>query len=45
MTSPQSSLVIYHAEPGTPSAQALTLLATTAAGEREPVRSLATDEH
>ena len=37
------TLVIYHAEPGTPSAQALTLLATTAAGEREPVRSLATE--
>jgi hypothetical protein len=37
------TLVIYHADPGTPSAQALTLLATTAAGEREPVRSLTTD--
>src|ERR1700716_2715675 len=37
------TLVIYHAEPGTPSAQALTLLATSAAGEREPVRSLATE--
>ena len=37
------TLVIYHAEPGTPSAQALTLLAATAAGEREPVRTLATD--
>ena len=37
------TLVIYHTEPGTPSAQALTLLATTAAGEREPVRSLATE--
>ena len=35
------TLVIYHAEPGTPSAQALTLLATTAADAREPVRSLA----
>jgi transcriptional regulator with XRE-family HTH domain len=37
------TLVIYHAEPGTPSAQALTLLAATAAGEREPVRSLAAE--
>jgi transcriptional regulator with XRE-family HTH domain len=37
------TLVIYHAEPGTPGDQALTLLATTAAGEREPVRSLATE--
>ena len=37
------TLVIYHAEPGTPSAQALTLLATTAAGEREPVRTLANE--
>jgi transcriptional regulator with XRE-family HTH domain len=35
------TLVIYHAEPATRSAQALTLLATTVAGEREPVRSLA----
>jgi transcriptional regulator with XRE-family HTH domain len=31
------TLVIYHAEPGTPTAQALTLLATTAAGERDSV--------
>src|SRR5438105_1131602 len=37
------TLVIYHAEPGTPGDQALTLLATTAAGEREPVQSLATE--
>jgi transcriptional regulator with XRE-family HTH domain len=37
------TLVIYHTEPGTPTAQALTLLAATAAGEREPVRSLATE--
>ena len=35
------TLVIYHAEAGTLTAQALALLATTAAGEREPVRSLA----
>ena len=34
------TLVIYHAEAGTPSAQALALLATTATAEREPVRSL-----
>jgi transcriptional regulator with XRE-family HTH domain len=37
------TLVIYHAQPGTPSAQALTLLATAAADAREPVRSLATE--
>ena len=37
------TLVIYHAEPGTPSAQALALLAASAAGVREPVRTLATD--
>jgi transcriptional regulator with XRE-family HTH domain len=33
-------LAIYHAEPGSASAQALALLASAAAGEREPVRSL-----
>jgi transcriptional regulator with XRE-family HTH domain len=32
------TLVAYHAEPGSPSAQALALLATTAASEPEPVR-------
>lgn len=37
------TLVIYHAEPGTPTAQALTLLAATAAGEREPVRTITTE--
>jgi hypothetical protein len=37
------TLVIYHAEPGSPSAQALTLLATAAAGEREPIRTLAAE--
>ena len=37
------TLVIYHAEPGTATAQALTLLATTAAGEREPVRTITTE--
>ena len=37
------TLVIYHTEPGTPSAQALALLAASAAGVREPVRTLATD--
>jgi transcriptional regulator with XRE-family HTH domain len=37
------TLVIYHAEPGSRSAQALTLLATAAAGEHEPIRTLATD--
>jgi hypothetical protein len=34
-------LVAYHAAPGSPSAQALALLATTAAGEREAVRAVA----
>jgi hypothetical protein len=33
-------LVAYHAAPDSPSAQALTLLATTATGEREPIGSL-----
>jgi transcriptional regulator with XRE-family HTH domain len=37
------TLVIYHAESGTPTAQALTLLAASAAGEREPVRTIATE--
>ena len=37
------TLVIYHAEPGSRSAQALALLSTTAVGEREPVRSIATE--
>jgi transcriptional regulator with XRE-family HTH domain len=37
------TLVINHAEPGTPTAQALTLLAATAAGEREPVRTITTE--
>ncbi len=37
------TLVIYHAEPGSRSAQALTLLSTTAVREREPVRSIATE--
>ncbi|HUE25449.1 MAG TPA: helix-turn-helix transcriptional regulator [Solirubrobacteraceae bacterium] len=34
------TLVIHHAEPGTRSAQSLALLAASAAGEREPVRTL-----
>lgn len=37
-------LVVYHAEPGTPTAQALALLATAAAGEREPVRTFQTSQ-
>jgi transcriptional regulator with XRE-family HTH domain len=37
------TLVAYHAEPGSPSAQALALLATSAAGEREPARSFQTE--
>jgi transcriptional regulator with XRE-family HTH domain len=39
----RQTLGVYHAEPGSPSAEALALLATTAAGEREPVRRLQTD--
>jgi hypothetical protein len=35
----RQTLVVYHAAPGSASAQALALLATTAADEREPVRS------
>ncbi|MGZ6668967.1 MAG: MmyB family transcriptional regulator, partial [Solirubrobacteraceae bacterium] len=35
----RQTLCIYHAAPGGRSAQALALLATTIAGEREPVRS------
>jgi transcriptional regulator with XRE-family HTH domain len=38
----RQTLVVYHAEPGSPSAQALALLATTAGGEREPIRGLQT---
>jgi hypothetical protein len=32
-------LIAYHAEPGSPSAQGLALLASAAAGAREPLRS------
>ena len=32
------SLIVYHAEPGSPSAQALALLASAIADTREPVR-------
>jgi transcriptional regulator with XRE-family HTH domain len=39
----RQTLVVYHAQPGSPSAQALALVATSAAGEREPVRSLQAD--
>jgi transcriptional regulator with XRE-family HTH domain len=39
----RQTLVIYHAAPGSPTAQALALLATTTAGEREPIRTLATE--
>ena len=35
----RQTLCIYHAAPGSRSAQALALLATTIAGEHEPVRS------
>jgi transcriptional regulator with XRE-family HTH domain len=34
----RQTLFVYHAEPGSPSAQGLALLATAAAREREPVR-------
>jgi hypothetical protein len=37
------TLVVYHAEPGSRSAQGLALLASAAADAREPVRSLAAD--
>jgi hypothetical protein len=36
----RQTLVVYHAAPGSQSAQALALLAAAAAGEREPIRSL-----
>jgi transcriptional regulator with XRE-family HTH domain len=36
----RQTLVIYHAAPGSPSAQALALLATTTVAEREPERTL-----
>jgi transcriptional regulator with XRE-family HTH domain len=39
----RQALGIYHAAPGSASAQALTLLATTAIREREPDRSLQTE--
>jgi transcriptional regulator with XRE-family HTH domain len=39
----RQALVVYHAASGSASAQALALLATTAAEAREPVRSLATE--
>jgi transcriptional regulator with XRE-family HTH domain len=39
----RQTLVIYHAEPGTRSEQALTLLGTAALEAREPVRSLELD--
>jgi transcriptional regulator with XRE-family HTH domain len=39
----RQTLVVYHAAPGSPSAQGLALLASAAAGEREPVRSFETE--
>jgi transcriptional regulator with XRE-family HTH domain len=39
----RQTLVVYHAASASPSAQALALLATTAAEEREPVRSFQTE--
>jgi hypothetical protein len=36
----RQTLVIYHAAPGSPSASALALLATTTVSEREPERTL-----
>ena len=38
----RQTLAIYHAAPGSPSARALTLLATTTVAEREPERTLRT---
>jgi transcriptional regulator with XRE-family HTH domain len=40
----RQTLVVFHATPGSVSAKALTLLATTAAEEREPVRSVGVPE-
>jgi transcriptional regulator with XRE-family HTH domain len=39
----RQTLAVYHAASGSPSAQALTLLATTAAEQREPARSFQTE--
>lgn len=39
----RQTLAVYHAEPGSRSAQALALLATASATEREPLRSFETD--
>jgi transcriptional regulator with XRE-family HTH domain len=39
----RQTLIVYHAQPGSPSAQGLALLASAAAGEREPVRSVEAD--
>jgi transcriptional regulator with XRE-family HTH domain len=39
----RQTLVVYHARPGSPSSQALALLAAMAAGEREPVRGAPND--
>jgi hypothetical protein len=39
----RQTLGIYHAAPGSPSAQALALLTTTTAEERRPVRNLRPD--
>jgi transcriptional regulator with XRE-family HTH domain len=39
----RQTLGVYHAVPGSASAQALALLASTAAGEREPARSFQTE--
>lgn len=39
------SLAVYHAAPGSPSARALALLASIAAGEHEPARTIDTHPH
>jgi transcriptional regulator with XRE-family HTH domain len=39
----RQTLAVYHAAPGSASAQALALLAATATDEREPIRSLETE--
>lgn len=41
----RQTLSIYHAAPGSPSAQALALLATTTVPDREPERTLNTQQH
>jgi hypothetical protein len=39
--SPGQLLIVYHAEPGSPSEQALALLSSIAAGDAQPQRTVA----